>query len=65
MIESYLLLYQTMNSLGKKWVVPLLIFLMIYDKKSFSSIKKSLRMTSRALSKKAEASRNYMGLLKK
>ena len=46
------MVFQFMESLGKKWVVPILIFLLLYDQTNFSKIKKYLRITSRALSKK-------------
>lgn len=52
MLQGYNFLFEFMETLGKKWVVPLLIFLLIYEKTNFSQLKKSLRVTSRALSKK-------------
>ena len=41
-----------MEVLGKKWVVPLLIFLLFYEKTNFSHMKKQLKITSKDLSKK-------------
>ncbi|MAG92031.1 hypothetical protein CMO83_05125 [Candidatus Woesearchaeota archaeon] len=52
MLESYNVLFEIMEELGKKWVVPLLVFLLFYERTNFSEIKKHLRVTSRALSKK-------------
>ena len=52
MINSYYALFQFMESLGSKWVVPILIFLLLYEKTTFTKIKKHLKVTSRALSKK-------------
>ena len=52
MLQAYNLLFEAMESLGKKWVVPLLLFLLFYEKTNFSQLKKSLKVTSRALSKK-------------
>ncbi|MBI2647584.1 helix-turn-helix transcriptional regulator [Candidatus Woesearchaeota archaeon] len=43
-----------MEVLGKKWIVPLLVFLLLYEKTNFNTIKKGLRLTSRALSKKLQ-----------
>lgn len=52
MLQNYNVLFQFMEVLGKKWIVPLLIFLLLYEKTTFTAIKKHLRLTSRALSKK-------------
>ena len=52
MLQGYSLLFEFMETLGKKWVVPLLLFLLFYEKTNFSQLKKSLKVTSRALSKK-------------
>src|SRR3989338_10131022 len=46
MIQGYTFLYGTMEVLGKKWVVPLLLLLFFYEEINFSSIKKSLKITS-------------------
>ena len=52
MLQNYNILFQFMEVLGKKWVVPLLIFLLFYETTTFSQLKKHLKVTSRALSKK-------------
>lgn len=52
MLQNYNVLFQFMEVLGKKWIVPLLIFLLFYNETTFTAIKKHLRVTSRALSKK-------------
>ncbi|MBI2656087.1 winged helix-turn-helix transcriptional regulator [Candidatus Woesearchaeota archaeon] len=52
MLQSYNMLFEFMEVLGKKWIVPLLLFLLLYENTTFSKIKKHLRVTSRALSKK-------------
>lgn len=52
MLQNYAMMFQFMEVLGKKWVVPILILLLLYDQTNFSKIKKYLRITSRALSKK-------------
>lgn len=52
MLQNYAMMFQFMEVLGKKWIVPLLIFLLLYEKTTFSKIKKNLKVTSRALSKK-------------
>jgi DNA-binding HxlR family transcriptional regulator len=46
------MLFDFMEVLGKKWIVPLLIFLLFYETTTFSQLKKHLKVTSRALSKK-------------
>lgn len=52
MLQNYNLLFEFMETLGKKWVVPLLLFLLFYERSNFSEIKRQLKLTSRALSKK-------------
>ncbi|MBI2659845.1 helix-turn-helix transcriptional regulator [Candidatus Woesearchaeota archaeon] len=52
MLNGYNVLFEFMEILGKKWVVPLLLILLFYDKTTFTRIKKQLGVTSRALSKK-------------
>ena len=52
MLQNYNMLFEFMETLGKKWIVPLLLFLLLYEHMPFSKIKKSLKVTSRALSKK-------------
>lgn len=52
MLQSYGILFEFMEVLGKKWIVPLLIFLLLCEKTTFSKIKRHLKVTSRALSKK-------------
>ena len=52
MLQSYNFLFDFMEILGKKWIAPLLIFLLFYEETNFSKIKKHLKITSRALSKK-------------
>lgn len=52
MLQSYYALFGLMEVLGKKWIVPLLILLLFYDETTFTKIKKHLKVTSRALSKK-------------
>ena len=52
MFQSYDTLFGLMEALGKKWVVPLLIFLLFYEKTNFSHMKKQLKITSKDLSKK-------------
>lgn len=64
MIQSYHALFQFMEVLGKKWVVPLLIFLLFYETTTFSKLKKHLKVTSRALSKKLKVL-EALGLVEK
>ena len=64
MFQSYDALFGLMESLGKKWVVPLLIFLLFYDTTTFSQLKKHLKVTSRALSKKLKVLET-LGLVEK
>ena len=52
MLQNYAMMFQFMEALGKKWIVPILIFLLLYNQTNFSQIKKYLKITSRALSKK-------------
>jgi len=52
MMQSYNLLFGLMEALGRKWITPLLIFLLLHDATTFTKIKKHLGLTSRALSKK-------------
>ena len=52
MLQGYTLLFEFMEILGRKWVVPLLLLLLFCEKTNFSQIKKQLKVTSRALSKK-------------
>lgn len=52
MLQGYNILFEFMETLGKKWIVPLLIFLLFYETTTFSQLKKHLKITSRALSKK-------------
>ncbi|MBI2656851.1 winged helix-turn-helix transcriptional regulator [Candidatus Woesearchaeota archaeon] len=64
MLQSYNVLFELMEVLGKKWIVPLLIFLLLYEKTTFTKIKKHLGLTSRALSKKLKLL-EALGLLEK
>lgn len=41
-----------METMGKKWVIPVMLFLLIYEQTNFTKIKKHLRITSRVLSNK-------------
>ena len=52
MLQGYNILFELMETLGKKWIVPLLLFLLFYEKTNFSQVKKQLKVTSRTLSKK-------------
>ena len=54
MLQTYNLLFEIMESLGKKWVVPLLLLLLLMEKTNFTKMKKQLRITSRILSKKLQ-----------
>ncbi|HLC60062.1 MAG TPA: winged helix-turn-helix transcriptional regulator [Candidatus Nanoarchaeia archaeon] len=54
MLQTYGLLFNMMESLGKKWVVPLLLFLLLIEETNFSKMKKHLRITSRILSRKLQ-----------
>ena len=51
-MQNYNMLLQFMEVLGKKWVIPLLLFLLFYEKTNFTAIKKHLKLTSRSLSRK-------------
>ena len=64
MFQSYNVLFELMEILGKKWIVPLLIFLLFYDTTTFSQLKKHLKVTSRALSKKLKVL-EALGLVEK
>ena len=64
MFQSYNFLFEFMEILGKKWVVPLLIFLLFYETTTFSQLKKHLKVTSRALSKKLKLL-EALGLIEK
>ena len=64
MLQGYNLLFELMEKLGKKWAVPLLIFLLLYEQTTFSIIKKQLKITSRALSKKLQLL-EALGLIEK
>jgi len=64
MLQGYNILFDFMEVLGKKWVVPLLIFLLFYDTTTFSQLKKHLKVTSRALSKKLKVL-EALGLVEK
>ncbi|MBI2546018.1 winged helix-turn-helix transcriptional regulator [Candidatus Woesearchaeota archaeon] len=54
MLHNYMLLFDFMEILGKKWVVPLLLLLLLAEQTNFSHMKRQLRITSRALSKKLQ-----------
>ena len=54
MLQTYSLLFEIMESLGKKWVVPLLLFLLLMEETNFSKMKKHFRVTSRILSRKLQ-----------
>ena len=64
MLQTYQMLFEMMEKLGKKWAVPLLIFLLFYEQTTFSIIKKQLKITSRALSKKLQLL-EALGLIEK
>lgn len=64
MLQNYSMLFEFMEVLGKKWIVPLLIFLLLYEKTNFNTIKKRLRLTSRGLSKKLKLLEAF-GLIEK
>ena len=51
-MQNYSILFKLMEELGKKWIVPLLVFLLFYEESNFSKIKRRLKLTSRALSRK-------------
>jgi DNA-binding HxlR family transcriptional regulator len=50
MIDNYQPLFQLMELIGKRWVVPTLLILLVHERVPFSKIKKYLKITSRALS---------------
>jgi len=64
MLQTYQMLFEMMEKLGKKWAVPLLIFLLFYEQTTFSIIKKQLKMTSRVLSRKLKLLET-LGLIEK
>ena len=64
MLQGYKILFELMEILGKKWIVPLLIFLLFYETTTFSQLKKHLKVTSRALSKKLKVL-EALGLVEK
>ena len=64
MMQTYTLLFEVMESLGKKWVVPLLLFLLLMEKANFSKMKKQLRVTSGILSSKLKLL-EALGLIEK
>lgn len=64
MLQNYNMLFEFMEVLGKKWIVPLLVFLLFYETTNFNTIKKQLRLTSRALSKKLKLLEAF-GLIEK
>jgi len=51
-LQNYNDLFNFMEVLGKRWAMPLLIFLLLCEKTRFSQMKKQLKVTSRALSLK-------------
>lgn len=64
LLQNYRLLFEFMEILGKKWAVPLLVFLLLYEETTFTNIKKHLKITSRSLSKKLKLL-EMVGLVKK
>ena len=64
MLQNYNILFQFMEILGKKWIVPLLIFLLFYETTTFSQLKKHLKVTSRGLSTKLKVL-EALGLVEK
>ena len=64
MLQAYYVLFELMETLGKKWVVHLLLFLLIVKQTNFSTLKKRLNLTSRALSLKLKDLRR-LGLVRK
>ena len=64
MISDYKYLIDIMEILGKKWVVPILLLLLVCEKTTFSKLKKELKITSRALSKKLKILET-LGLIEK
>lgn len=50
MLIAYQQLFEIMEVLGKKWIVPMLLVLLVHDQVNFSALKKQLKITSRALS---------------
>jgi|SRR3989338_8623708 len=64
MLQTYGILFEFMEVLGKKWAVPVLLFLFLYEETTFTAIKKKLKITSRALSKKLKLLQT-LGLIEK
>lgn len=64
MIGGYNVMFGFVEILGKKWIAPVLIFLFVYGESTFSRIKRSSGITSRALSKKLKMLEN-LGLVKR
>ncbi len=64
MLNHYNMLFGTMEALGKKWAVPVLLFLFLYGECSFTALKKALKVTSRSLSRKLHILEN-LGLVEK
>lgn len=64
MMQNYAVLFEFMEILGKKWAVPVLIFLLLSENTSFSKIKRHLKITSRTLSKKLKLLETF-GLVEK
>ena len=52
MMNGYDFLFEMLELLGKKYVAPLLILLLINEEITFSKLKRDLKLTSRSLSKK-------------
>ena len=63
-LQNYNDLFNFMEVLGKRWAMPLLIFLLLCEKTRFSQMKKQLKVTSRALSKKLKLL-EALGLIEK
>lgn len=64
MLEHYNILFGTMEALGKKWAVPVLLLLFFYGECSFTALKKALKVTSRSLSRKLHILEN-LGLVER
>ncbi|MBN1156223.1 winged helix-turn-helix transcriptional regulator [Candidatus Woesearchaeota archaeon] len=52
MIPNLELIMYLTDFLGKRWVVPVLILIFMWEEATFTQIKKELNVTSRSLSKK-------------
>jgi len=63
-MQSYNIVFGLMEALGKKWTVPVLVFLLIYGGTHFTKIKRHLKVTPRALSNKLKLL-NALGLVEK